>query len=374
MQISLRSHLIAGTAAVVGASAMAMTPIAPAHISAPSLNLPAAANVALAGFDSPITELFNTFNLLPGLVFSNTSLPPAFGPTPNPVSKVGLVPQIINDALPVVRALGVNGSAYLQSTLNAVTITGQTASEAIWNLPQAVIESVTTLSLTPLINAILTPINTIGTTLLAAGNYVLQGVIARATAVVNGFIASAPLLVQAVIGQVTSLVNTAVYVGQSVIGAGSIEGSWNAAVNGLFGPGTAFSPIGTPAPSYTPSIPGALVNLTVGLGQPVDPTANPSGSNAFVPSVRTVVSGLVQSLKAEVSTANPAPAVPTPPPAAALKAKARAAASVRSAASVAAPEAAAPAGDSAAAATSAPAEKPATNRASRKSVRSASAN
>jgi len=335
-----------------------MTPVMSAHVSAPSLNLPAVANVALAGFNSPITELFNTFNLLPGLLFSDTTLP-GF-PSPNPVSKYGLVPQIINDALPVVRQLGDNGSEYLQSTLNAVTITGQTASEAIWNLPQAVIESITTLSLTPLINAILVPINTIGTTLLAAGNYVLQGVIARATAVINGVIASIPKLAQAVIGQVTSLVNTVAYVGQSVVGGGSIEGAWNAAVDGLFGPGAALKP----------SIPGALVNLSLGLGQTVNPAVptNPV-TNPFVPSGRAIVSGLVQSLKAEVGINNPGTAVPTPPPAAALKAKARAAASV------AAPVAAAPAGDSSAAAdNSAPAEKPAAHRASRKAARAASTN
>jgi hypothetical protein len=198
-----------------------MTPVMSAHVSAPSLNLPAVANVALAGLNSPITELFNTFNLLPTLLFSDTPL--AGFPSPNPVSTLGFFPEIINNPLPVVRQLGTNGSSYLLSTLNAVTITGQTASEAIWNLPQAVIESVTTLSLTPLINAILVPINTIGTTLLAAGNFVLQGVIARATAVITGAIGSIPTLAQAVIGQVTSLVNAAVYVGQSVIGAGSID-------------------------------------------------------------------------------------------------------------------------------------------------------
>ena len=53
MQISLRSQLIAGTAAVVGASAIAMTPVTAAHISLPSVQVPSAAQVVLAGFDSP---------------------------------------------------------------------------------------------------------------------------------------------------------------------------------------------------------------------------------------------------------------------------------------------------------------------------------
>ena len=60
MQISLRSQMIAGTAAVVGASAIAMTPVTPvgqANLAMPDLQIPSAAQVALAGFDSPLSEL-----------------------------------------------------------------------------------------------------------------------------------------------------------------------------------------------------------------------------------------------------------------------------------------------------------------------------
>ena len=48
MQISLRSHLIAGTAAVVGASAIAMTPVMGAQLSLPAINVPTVAKVTLA--------------------------------------------------------------------------------------------------------------------------------------------------------------------------------------------------------------------------------------------------------------------------------------------------------------------------------------
>ena len=61
MQISLRSQLVAGTTALVGATAIAMTPIAPA-VSLPSLNVSKAA-VALAAIDNPITALINTGGL-----------------------------------------------------------------------------------------------------------------------------------------------------------------------------------------------------------------------------------------------------------------------------------------------------------------------
>ena len=60
MQISLRSHLIAGTAAVVGASAIAMTPVMGAQLSLPAINVPTVAKVTLAGLDSPISELLGS--------------------------------------------------------------------------------------------------------------------------------------------------------------------------------------------------------------------------------------------------------------------------------------------------------------------------
>src|SRR5262245_5913886 len=62
MQISIRSQLIAGTAAVVGASAIAMTPVTPANLAMPDLQLPSAAQVSLAAFDSPLSQLLGTFN------------------------------------------------------------------------------------------------------------------------------------------------------------------------------------------------------------------------------------------------------------------------------------------------------------------------
>ena len=61
MQISLRSHVIAGTAAVVGAGAIALNPVMGAQLSLPSINVPSVSKVALAGLDSPLSELLSTF-------------------------------------------------------------------------------------------------------------------------------------------------------------------------------------------------------------------------------------------------------------------------------------------------------------------------
>ncbi|MGB6887772.1 MAG: hypothetical protein WBD88_06245, partial [Mycobacterium sp.] len=143
MQISLRSHLIAGTAAVVGASAIAMTPVMGAQLSLPSISTPSVAKVALAGFDSPISELLGSV-ILGGQLLLNTGPqnaadpaawgPTAFGTTTGGVFTpyfgadliagglvasglylggaegdfgVGVLPQIIDDALPIIRQLGI---------------------------------------------------------------------------------------------------------------------------------------------------------------------------------------------------------------------------------------------------------------------------
>ena len=81
MQISLRSHLIAGTAAVVGASAIAMTPVMGAQLSLPAINVPTVAKVTLAGLDSPISELLGSV-ILGGQLLFNVSKQ-ALNPGPN---------------------------------------------------------------------------------------------------------------------------------------------------------------------------------------------------------------------------------------------------------------------------------------------------
>lgn len=295
MEISLRSQIVAGTAAVVGAGAIAMTPVLPAHM--PSVDLPATAtaSVALAGFDSPITELIDTLALATPFLFSTANYP-------NPLVKEGLIPQIIADALPIIRQLGVNGSTYLNTTFNAVNTAAQAISEGVWNFPEAVIDAVTTLSLTPIINGILGPINTAGTALLAAGNYVLQGVIARASAVVSNIPTLVETLIGSVVAQVTAVVNKVISIGENVLTnltSLNIEGTWNAVVDGLLGP---------------TGLPGTLVNLTLGAGVP-----EPSVPGGFAPSVRTVISGAVKGLTAELAIPNPAPPVGPPAPAAAVR-------------------------------------------------------
>ena len=65
MQVSVRSYLVAGTVAVVGAGAVALTPVVPARPMA--LPAPAVIDVALSGVTSPLAQIIDVVqSLLPG--------------------------------------------------------------------------------------------------------------------------------------------------------------------------------------------------------------------------------------------------------------------------------------------------------------------
>ena len=377
MQISLRSHLIAGTAAVVGAGAIAMNPVVGAQLSLPSIAAPSVASVALAGLDSPISELLGTVILGSQYLFNTTSNPllaaswpysgmgtiggiPVFpaalaSPTAGGYSQVGLVPQIIADHLPAISQLGINGSQYLAASAAGLAGAGYLLSEGVWNAAGQLL----TLNIGGAVSTLIGSISDAGSLALASGAYVAAGVFARAQAVVNYLVSEVPTLIGATVGQVTAVVNSVVQVVTNTvaaIGGGNLEGAFNSVVDGVFG---------------VSGVPGTLLNLTIGAGvqtAPITafnpgPPASYTPATAFVPSIRTEVQSFVKGIKGALATPNPI----SPPVASVRKA-------ARSAASVAAPAVAASAGDSSAAAAdnSAPAEKPAAHRASRKAARAAS--
>jgi len=363
VQISLRSHLIAGTAAVVGASAIAMTPVMGAQLSLPSINVPTVAKVTLAGLDSPISELLGSV-IVGGQLLFNTSQdvsdadlwgPTAFQQGGYPIfpaaletdalggySSIGLLPQIIDDALPIVRQLGINGSDYLNVAVSGLSFAGVELSEGVWNAAGQLL----TLDIPGALATLANSISAAGTLALASGAYVLGGVVARAQAVVDAVVGSLPLLVGATVAQVSLVVNKTIQVVTDTFTATTFEDGWNAAVDGIFG---------------ATGIPGTLLNITVGAGQqtgPIpygfdaallpDPSAFTPGAAEiapnYVPSVRTEVQSLVKSVANALATPDP-----VSPPVASVKKAARSAAAARTAAVEAAPAAEAPAAEAPAA-------------------------
>lgn len=370
MQISLRSHLIAGTAAVVGASAIAMTPVMGAQLSLPAINVPTVAKVTLAGLDSPISELLGSV-ILGGQLLFNTSQdvtdadlwgPTAFQQGGFPIfpaaletdalggySSIGLLPQIIDDALPITRQLGINGSDYLNVAVAGLSAAGIALSEGVWNAAGDLL----TLDIPGALATLAASISAAGTLALGSGAYVLSGVVTRAQAVVEAVIGSLPLIIGATVAQLSLVVNTTIGVVTDTFAAATFEDGWNAAIDGIFG---------------ATGIPGTILNVTIGAGQQTAPitTFPPTEADiaaAYVPSVRTVVQSAVKGV---------ANALATPVPGAVAAAPAASAASARAAAVEAAPAAEAPAADSSEAAPAAEAaEAPAAEVAAPKPARKA---
>ena len=386
MQISLRSHLIAGTAAIVGAGAIAVNPVMGAQLSLPSINVPAAAQVGLAAFSSPLAQLFATLDVAnnylldsasspllaanwPGANFGTTwGVPPTNIPAlPSTLSlaalggysSVGLVSQFINDALPIISQLGYNGLNYLNITGNALFGAGADLTQSLWTAGGLLIQG----NIPGALATVSAAITSAGQVLLLAGSYVLNNVIAKASAVVNTLVGSLPQLLAVTAAQAAVVAQVATNVITNTVTAlssGNIQAAWNYAVDGLLGPGQDSVNFGLA------SIPGTLLNLSIGAGVQAGPIATPDAAGiaaVFVPSTRTVVQATVKAITADL-TVSPAGAAAAPSASAARSA----------AATEAAPAAEAAAGDSSAAATgSAPAEKPAAHRAARKAAKAASA-
>ena len=315
MQITLRSQLIVGTAAVVGATAIAVTPVTVAHLNLPSLQAP---TVALAAFNNPISNLLATVGVATNYLFNATSnfgvaaswpdsgfslgvlLPAALTQDAlGGFNAVGVVPQINNDAFPVFQKLVNNGSAYINATTNALTSAGYALSQGVWTATGQAL----TLQFAQALATLGTAVSTAGTTLLAAGTYVLTNVVRNLTAALpfipsyvqmqaGAFIAGANLVAQQAIGIATTAA------GQ--LGSANYQGAWNTVVDGLTAPS---------------GLLGTLLNTTIGAGVQTGVINNPGDIAAnFVPSDRLVIQSAVKGIAGALTLTGTPPA---PPPAAA---------------------------------------------------------
>ena len=319
MQISLRSQLIAGTAAVVGASAIAMTPVTQANLALPTLQLPSAAEVALAGFDSPLSEILGTVSAFNqwmlsaddsdagyiGLGGLSTATGVGIAQTIFGFNSVGLLPQVINDHMPVLTQIALNGAASLDSSLNAVTTIGLIASEAVWNLPGAFVEATQQAlsgnipgAIATLQTAIVGPFVAAAQTAFDAGNYLLDNAIARSTALLSAVPSLVNLVAESSLAQAQVLAASFSTVTQNVItGLTNLnaEETWNAVVDGYLGKN---------------GIPGTVMNLTVGAGVQ-------TGAATVVPSIRGEIQLAVKGIATALSKTGSA--APVPPPASAVQ-------------------------------------------------------
>lgn len=375
-----------------------MTPMAGVQQSLPSINLASSADVALAAFDSPLAQLFATADLANNYLLDASSNPAVssnwpfagfgttFGVPPvnypllpaaladsalGGYSSVGLVSQIIDDALPIIRQLGYNGLDYLNVTGNAVFFAGATLTQAVWTAAGQALAG----NFPGALATISAAVSDAGEALLGAGAYVFQNVAARAAAVVTTLVGTLPTALGVTVAQAQVVAARSIAVVTDTVAAlsgGDLEGAWNAAVGGLLGPS---------------GVPGTLLNLSIGAGIQTGPIVTPDEAGitaVFVPSTRTLVQGFVKEIEADLQTSPVLPAASELPASAVTTKAARSAAAdrptaVQIAPAVAAadsPAAGSPAAGSraavadtgSAAASDAPAEKRAKQRTARKAA------
>ncbi len=363
MQISLRSHLIAGAAAVVGAGAI-MAPVAQGHLALPALAMPHAAQVALAAFDSPFAALLGTAemgqNYFLGVYYNGGDAPtPGAGEANWPYAGfdqtggdylnyalynnvelgyyafVGQVPQNILDASPVIRQLETNVASYLNAGISGLIGTGLALTDGLWNFPSALVTAAQlalagnfTEALSTLTAAVITPIQNAAASLVSAGTYIASNIAARLGAVVAALPQIVTTFVGAAAGSAALVAEKVTAVSSAVITnllALNFQGAWNAGVAGWLGPS---------------GLPGLSLNLLAGAGIQTGPITSAADiPTNFVPSLRTATQGAVWTL-ANALTASAAPAAAVPAAAAPAAARAPRSAAVSRAAATAKPAAA----------------------------------
>ena len=334
MQISVRSHLFAGTAAVVGAAAL-VAPVAAGHLAVPALAMPSSAQVALAAFSNPITQLLGTLQMAQSYAFApyyngGDAPTPGAGEANWPYagmdqtggdalnyalynqaqlgfySYVGSVPQNVNMATPVIRQLETNIAGNINTLLDGAIQAGVALSDGVWNYPQALVSAAQLAlsgqfseALAVLVGAVVTPIQTATTALIGAGTTVVANIAARLGAVVTALPQIITTYVGAVAGTAALEAQKVAEIAQTWVSnvvALNWEGAWNTAVNGYLGPS---------------GLPGLTLNLTLGAGVQTGPIIAPTDiATNFVPSIRTAGQAAVWSLAGALATqAAPAAAV-----------------------------------------------------------------
>lgn len=327
MHISLRSQVTAGAAAVVGASALALTPVAPA-VNVPSLSQ-ARADVALASLANPFSALLGAVGVA-GSYLLNPEMdfnPPTVGAGAinwpfagisdvmnsylqfeglGGYTSVGLLPQIVADSFPIATALVNNGLGYIWNTVKAAGVAGEAVGDLVWSIPTtaiAVVQDLISLDFSAAVNEItaaisnaLSDIDTAGTALLGAGTYVLTGVATRAVGVLAAAVGQLPVAVIETVRQISQVVTSVIDTGRAIISSlGTLdpETVWNTAVAGLLSPA---------------GIPGTVLNVTLGAGVQLGPvTTQESIAENFVFSGRTLAQGAVKAIAGALNTPNPAP-------------------------------------------------------------------
>lgn len=314
MPIAVRSPLTAGALVLFGATAMAGTPAVP---------------VSLATFDSPLSELIQTATLISNDIFNGADVFGDFQWEPYQ----GALPEFIYTALPILSQMGFNGAYDIGTTIEGLGTSAYILSEAVWNLPAAVVAAAQQAiggdipgAITTLTNATVVPLQDAASVTVGA----LQTVASVLAGRITGFIGVVPGILQGLVtttvGSVQAVINAAVTIVTQTVGAlttGDIETAWNTVVDGLLGP------VGADG-TVTSSIAGTLEAVTIGPG--LGPLGYPNGY--AVPSFRMWGEQSQLQIANAIGASYPVPAAATKRSASKTAAKATAAKAAAAKASV----------------------------------------
>jgi hypothetical protein len=279
MHISLRSYLLTGAVTVVGAGSLVIAPAA--HTYPKMIATQPSNGITLAALDSPLTELLATVSLVNNDLFNGADLYGDYEWQPYQ----GLIPQFVYDALPILSQLVFNGSAYIGGSVDALTTSVTIISEAVWNLPSAVVTAAGQAvsgdvagALTTLTNATVVPLQEAVGTVTASASATLTSVVYSIINLATAIPGIVQGLVTTTVGSLSAAVSAAVNIGSQTLTALStlnVQTAWNVVVDGLLGPVGADGTIAS-------SLPGTIEAVTIGPG--LVPLGNPNGY--AVPSVR----------------------------------------------------------------------------------------
>lgn len=348
INVSMRSHLIAGAAAIVGTSAIALAPVVQPTLTSAATR---ASDVALAAFANPVTELIDTGVLLSNLLtwssydtdagggafnwpYTGTpTFPAGIGDVVNTAlwnstslgyySYVGLIPQLINDPAPSLQQLGVNLIGYVSDGIYWTGETVKSISDGVWALPSQLLVATQQLisgdfpgALATLTTAVVGPI----TDAINNATTGIQGIVGSVVTNAIAVLGVVPQLVQTVAGSLAGGVQVIANKALAIINdfvtsvaSLDVEGAWNAVVGGIVGP---------------EGLPGTLLNLTVGPGVQTGTVASADDiPSNFVPSLRTAFQAAQWTVADALTTgaSSSAAATAAPAPAAAKLAAAAAA-------------------------------------------------
>ena len=207
--ISVRSYLTAGTAAVVGASAIALTPV----MSGPALNpptvpAPATAEIALTGVTLPLADVIGVLQTLGGLGGSLTGVLGAFLPQQftNEV-----VAEVLNQTTPLITTAAGDVVGYLGTALTGLLVGPDSIAArvgaAVGNIPavlSAAVEALNNGDIASAVQVVTTglaaPLTEVGQTLADASQSFQDFLAGELTAVVGALPGILLSAIQAVFG------------------------------------------------------------------------------------------------------------------------------------------------------------------------------